>query len=122
MNGYNIYHRQDGRYEGRVSQGKKKNGKRRFKYFFGSSREEVKRKIDVSRKQDAAACSQTVGQLFNEWHTSIKHHVKESTAANYLMKAEKHVLPAFSEIIADDLKQADVYSFIDSKLKDGLSS
>ena len=122
MNGYNIYHRQDGRYEGRVTQGKKKNGKRRFKYFFGSSREEVKRKIDVSRKQDAAACSHTVGQLFNEWLTSIKHRVKESTAANYLMKAEKHVLPAFSDTIADDLNQADVYSFIDSKLKDGLSN
>lgn len=122
MNGYNIYHRQDGRYEGRVSRGKKKNGKRLFKYFFGSSREEVKRKMDAFRKQDAAACSQTIGQLFYEWHTSIKHHVKESTAANYLMKAEKHILPAFSKSIADTLRQADVYAFIDSKLKAGLST
>ena len=34
MDGYNIYLRQDGRWEGRISQGKKENGKRKFLYIF----------------------------------------------------------------------------------------
>lgn len=45
MDGYNIYLKQDGRWEGRISQGKKENGKRKFLYIFGKSREAVRNKL-----------------------------------------------------------------------------
>ena len=48
-------------------------------------------------------CTLTVTQLFNEWHKSIKHKVKESTAANYYLKANKHILPAFGNKLAENL-------------------
>jgi len=46
MERFNIYYRKcDDRWEGRISRGRRKNGKRRFKYIFGHSKEEVKSKI-----------------------------------------------------------------------------
>ncbi len=123
MERFNIYHRRDGRYEGRISRGKRKNGKRRFQYFFGHSREEVQNKIELVRKQTLnGSCDRTVGQIFSEWFQSIQHRVKESTAANYRMKAEKHVLPAFSSTMADKVTASDIYAFIESRQKSGLSS
>lgn len=37
MRRYNIYHRKDGRFEGRISRGKKRNERRRFQHlnFYG---------------------------------------------------------------------------------------
>lgn len=123
MEQFNIYHRRDGRYEGRISRGKRKNGKRRFQYFFGHSREEVQDKMTAVRRQEFNGnCSKTVGQIFSEWFQSIRHRVKESTAANYRMKAEKHVLPAFSDMNADAVTESDIYSFIESRQKSGLSN
>ena len=123
MERFNIYHRQDGRYEGRISRGKRKNGKRRFQYFFGHSREEVQDKITAARRHDLNGnCCKTVAQIFTEWFQSIHHRVKESTAANYRMKAEKHVLPAFSDMKADAVTETDVYDFIASRQKSGLSN
>ena len=123
MERFNIYHRRDGRYEGRISRGKRKNGKRRFQYFFGHSREEVQKKMTMVREMDLkGSCNKTVGQIFSEWFQSIRHRVKESTAANYLMKAEKHVLPAFSEAMTDTIAASDIYNFIASKQKSGLSN
>ncbi len=123
MERFNIYHRRDGRYEGRISRGKRKNGKRRFQYFFGHSREEVQNKIELVCKQTMNGnCDRTVGQIFSEWFQSIQHRVKESTAANYRMKAEKHVLPVFSDIKADAVTASDIYNFIESKQNFGLSN
>lgn len=123
MERFNIYHRRDGRYEGRISRGKRKNGKRRFQYFFGHSREEVQGKMTAARGLDMGGrCDRTVGQIFSEWFQSIRHRVKESTAANYRMKAEKHVLPAFSGIMADKITASDIYDFIASKQNAGLSN
>lgn len=120
---FNIYHRRDGRYEGRISRGKHKNGKRRFQYFFGHSREEVQDKMTAVRRQEFNSnCSKTVGQIYSEWFQSIRHRVKESTAANYRMKAEKHVLPAFEYMKADMITESDIYSFIESRQKSGLSN
>lgn len=123
MERFNIYYRRDGRYEGRISRGKRKNGKRCFQYFFGHSREEVQDKMTAARRQNlSGSCCRTVEQIFSEWFQSIHHRVKESTAANYRMKAEKHVLPAFSDMKADAVTETDVYDFIASRQKSGLSN
>lgn len=123
MERFNIYHRRDGRYEGRISRGKRKNGKRRFQYFFGHSREEVQDKMTAARRLDlSVGCDRTVGQIFSEWFQSIQHRVKESTAANYRMKAEKHVLPMFSGAMVDKITASDIYDFIASRQKSGLSN
>lgn len=69
----NIYQRRDGRFEGRISRGKRSNGTRRFQYFFGRTKEDVCEKMAKERCKKSN-CSLTVTQLFSEWHMSIKHN------------------------------------------------
>lgn len=117
----NIYQRRDGRFEGRISRGKRSNGTRRFQYFFGKTKEAVREKMAKERRKKSN-CSLTVMQLFSEWHQSIRHKVKESTAANYYMKANKHILPAFGYKSAENLTDSEIYAFIESKQQAGLSN
>lgn len=123
MERFNIYKRRDGRWEGRIAKGKNRNGTRQFQYFFGKTREETQKKMaEIRRKSQNGCCFLSITQLFNEWMRSIKHKVKESTAANYFLKAQKHILPAFGKMQADALESADVYSFIELKQQSGLSN
>lgn len=123
MKRYNIYHRRDGRWEGRISKGRDENGKRRYKYIFGNSKEEVIQKIDEIREaMQSKAISRTVSELFDEWYKSIRHRVKESTLSNYYTKAVNHILPALGDICIDIIDSRHIYSFIELKQNDGLSN
>ena len=121
---YNVYKRKDGRWEGRVLCGRGKNGKRRYKYVFAKSREEVIRRIDAIRdtKQVSVCCSMSLSSAFDAWFCGAKHKIKESTAANYLMKVEKHILPAFGDMAVDAITATEVNHYIDDKQKQGLSN
>lgn len=118
----NIYKRKDGRWEGRMSRGKSSNGKRKYKAVFGKTREEVSKKMTKIRRIESESCSLTVTQLYGEWHGSIKHKIKESTEANYSLKANKHILPIFGDKLADSIQDSDIYSFIESKQQAGLTN
>ena len=67
-------------------------------------------------------CALTIEELFTEWHRTILHRVKESTAANYTMKANKHILPAFGKMMVSSLTANHIYDFITEKQKAGFSS
>ena len=58
---------------------------------------------------------------FEEWSETVKFRVKQSTLANYLGKAEIHILPAFGDVQADELDVSCVQQFIAKKLSSGLS-
>jgi len=81
--------------EGRISRGKRKDGKRKYQYILARTREDVIDKMAEIRRneQPTGKCHKTMDALFNEWFRSVQHLVKESTSANYAMKAEKHILP-----------------------------
>lgn len=120
---YNVYHRKDGRWEGRISRGKRDNGKRKYQYIFGRTKNEVLKKIDIIiENEQHYKCQKTFNLLFKEWSNSIKHRIKESTFANYLMKANKHILPYFREKNIDQLNSREINCFIQEKLNDGLSN
>lgn len=122
MRRMNIYHRKDGRWEGRISRGKK-NGKRKFQYVLARTKEQCAEKIEEIRRTEMQHedCGKTVSELFTEWHRSILHRVKESTAANYTMKADKHILPIFGGKSISTVVSDDIYKFISEKQKAGLS-
>ncbi|MCM1227681.1 MAG: site-specific integrase [Clostridium sp.] len=123
MGKFNIYHRQDGRWEGRIPKGKNENGSYRFKYVFAHSREAVEEKITkIYRQEQSDNCSKSVSEVFREWIQNNKHRIKESTLANYLMKAEKHILPKFGNNSVDSINDRDIIGFIDEKLASGLSN
>ena len=124
MRKLNIYHRKDGRYEGRISKGKQKNGKRSFLYFFGKTKADVERKMALA--SEAVNCNEkcglTIAEVFEKWYQTIRNRIKESTAANYQMKAKKHIFPNFGEIQITSLTATEVNEFVDAKLAEGLSA
>lgn len=105
MERVNVYHRKDGRWEGRIPRGKRKDGKRKYQYILARTRADVIDKMaEISRnEQPTGKCHKTVDALFNEWFRSVQHLVKESTSANYVMKAEKHILPIFGNKLVSSI-------------------
>ena len=124
MEKFNVYKRKDGRWEGGISRGKKANGKRDFKCFFAKTKEKVCEMMRDFRIKEAQKgdCTKLFSTVFSEWYNIVKHNVKDSTAANYSMKATKHILPSFGEKNISDISANDVYDFIELKQKDGLSN
>ncbi len=115
----NIYLRKDGRYEGRLSDGKN----RKIRYFYGKTREETKRKMQAFKdSQSYTRSGLTVKFLFEEWLETSSLRLKESTVANYIGKAESHILPAFGSTKADELSPRQLRQFIADRLQSGLSS
>ncbi len=120
----NLYLRKDGRYESRIPNGKKSNGKRSFIYVLARTKEKCIKRVQEIRRKMASnkSCKLTVNELYEEWFRSIQHRVKESTAANYSMKANKHILPFFGKNPVSSVTADNIYSFISEKQKEGLSS
>lgn len=89
MRGLNIYKRKDRRYEGRITRGRTENGKRSYQYFFGKTKQAVQTKMKSVQRLLALTTELdlTIEDLYDEWLLSIQHRVKESTTANYQLKA-----------------------------------
>ncbi|MBP7188246.1 MAG: site-specific integrase [Ruminococcus sp.] len=119
----NVYQRKDGRYEGRITLAYQ-DGKRQYKAFFGRSESEVADKMADYRAvaMPTARVYITFGAAFSEWFQSISIRVKESTLANYLLKAKKHILPVYANKDITNIEQGSIYQFIKSKQDCGLSN
>lgn len=122
--GENIYHRKDGRWEGRYKSGYTVSGKAKYCSVYGRSYVEVKEKLAPLKVTPAPkiTCRLTVKELFEEWLLAVRLKVKESTYANYRMKANKHILPDFGGLRYEQLTVQMLHSFIENKLKIGLSA
>ena len=119
-----VYQRKDGRWECRISMGSA-GGKRKYKSFYGSTRQEAEYKMMVACQLGGAVKSlteMTVKELATEWLYVTCNRIKESTAANYRMKLDKHILPAFGDTNCTLILTRDIHSFIEQKLKEGLSA
>ena len=123
--GLNIYHRKDGRWEGRYKEGFQTDGMPKYRSIYGKTYAEVKEKliaIKATAEKPLSICSLTVERIFTEWLNIKKQRVKESTAENYTFKANKHILTSFGKVKISDLSPNMVNDFIQSKLSDGLSA
>ena len=119
----NIYLRKDGRWEARIALGTA-DGKRKYRSVYGKTREEAEYKLMIARQEQAESFTvteMTVRELTAEWLHHAKLRLKESTIANYRMKTEKHLLPAFGDMQCCELTCRKVYDFIEKKLSEGLS-
>ncbi len=124
--GENIYKRKDGRWEGRYQAGYREDGKPKYRSVYGKNYQAVKEKLASIKVCNSVTYeksgSLTVKELFEEFLTGTKLRVKESTYANYRMKAEKHILPAFGGMRFAQLSVKMIHEFIQSKLDSGLSA
>lgn len=114
MRGLNIYKRKDGRYRRQNYQRKGNRRQTVVSIFFGETRQAVQAKMKSVQQLFAqvAELDLTIKSLCEEWLLSIHHRVKESTLANYQLKAEKHILPNFASIKVLELSSEDIYRFI----------
>ena len=120
---FSVYQRRDGRFEGRIPDGKKEDGKRKFRYVLARSREQVIEKMaEICDGYKTESCAKTVAEVYTEYHNSIRYRVKESTAANYMMKAKNHIIPVLGSKQIDSVTEEEVYCFIQEKQNAGLSA
>lgn len=120
-----TYKRKDGRWECRIRV-EDKNGHKKSRSFYGRSKEEAEYKMikALGHKGANGNCitEMTVTELAREWLIIMKSRIKASTAANYQMKIERHILPCFGRCLCKEVKSREVSEFIQNKLKEGLSA
>ena len=123
--GENIYKRKDGRWEGRYKAGYDENGRTKYRSVYGKTYQAVKEQLAAVRTESAVyqkSGKLTVKELFEEFMSAVKLRVKESTYANYRMKADRHILPEFGGIRFERLTTKMLHAFIQNKLNSGLSA
>ncbi len=124
MERFNIYHRKDGRWEGRIKKDGESGKKRSFIYFFAKTKEAVQSKMvsfKLKNKNNNSKCAVSLNCIYNEWLQSIQLRTKESTRANYQLKWNNHIFPVFGERFVSEIKANDIYDFIHAKQSSGLS-
>ncbi len=122
--GENIYKRKDGRWEGRYRYFSAAEGKMKYRSVYARSYHEVKEKLSRLKNDSVhytPSGSLTVKTLFDDWLAAVHLRVKASTYANYCMKVKKHILPAFGCILYERLTAGVIHTFMEQKLKCGLS-
>lgn len=123
--GENIYKRKDNRWEGRYKVFDDLLGKSKYRSVYGKTYNDVKSKLILLKSKPVNTISSgklTVGELFEEWLSVVRLKAKESTYANYRMKADKHILPYFGDMKYEQLTVQSVHEFIEKKLYSGLSA
>lgn len=122
MKNQDLYRCEDGRWEGRIALLRSENGKLSFLRVCSGSKEKVIEKMaEFRKKKNIPVSTLTFREVYLEWDKSISFHVKESTLANYRMKARRHLLPAFGDSLMAEITSKEIYDFMDSKIADGLS-
>ncbi len=121
--GSNIYKRKDGRFEGRVPVGYQENGKIKYKSVYARTLSEVKEKMSevhsIRQNPIVSAIKFTVCEAAEQWLSSAKLRVKDSSYSNYLNIVKKHILPILGEEIMMNLTTGKLNDFINFKLVSG---
>ncbi len=121
--GSNIYKRKDGRYEGRVPVGYQENGKIKYKSVYARTLSEVKEKMSeiysIKQNKPVSAIKLTVRDAAEQWLSSAKLRVKESSYANYTNIVNKHILPILGGEFMQNLTTSRLNDFIHHKLNHG---
>ncbi len=125
MNKGTTYKRKDGRWECRIRV-EDKDGHKKYRSFYGKTQEEAEYKMREETggriTGDENITVMTVRELAWEWLYVNKNRIKDSTASNYRMKIERHILPEFGSKICASIKNKMVAEFIQKKLDQGLSA
>ena len=121
--GSNIYKRKDGRFEGRVPVGYQDNGKIKYKSVYARTLSEVKEKMSevysIKQNHSVSAIKLTVRDAAQQWLSSAKLRVKESSYANYENIISKHILPILGGEYMQNLTTSKLNDFIHHKLNHG---
>lgn len=109
--GENIYHRKDGRWEGRYIKGRTMIGKVRYGYVYGRTLKEVREKLyPLKLKYQTYQEMRGISSItFEEWSVywldRIRIDIKPTTYSNYNYKLNAYVLPNIGAIPLNELTE-----------------
>lgn len=128
--GENIYHRKDGRWEGRYIKERNSDGKIHYGYVYSRNFQEVKKKLflykmqykenylsDQKKRND----SLTFQEWAFSWLTKQENRVKPNTYISYESKMKNHILPLIGTIEIDQLSSSELQKAV-SRLKEQMST
>ncbi|MDR0917794.1 MAG: site-specific integrase, partial [Oscillospiraceae bacterium] len=122
----NIYHRKDGRFEGRYADGFNANGKPKYRSVFGKTYNEVKDKLEKAKSVSINLCSPTAKKSTVIWAVSeylneLKMRIKPSTLGIYSRYLETYITPYFGNTRCDKLTADILQNFANRLIENGLS-
>lgn len=104
--GENIYHRSDGRYEGRYIASRDENGKARYKSVYADTKEEARVKLAEARAtvaKEQMADATTFEEAYHAWMDDRRKHVAEASADRYEYLLERFVVPELGEMAVEQI-------------------
>lgn len=121
--GENITKRKDGRWEARVIKGYTCDRKARYRYIYGKSYSEAKRKKNeyLAGQQEKKQKGKDVlfSSLLSEFLIYKENNVKESTLARYREIINLHILPLLGDMQLHELTSQTIENFSNIKIKRG---
>ncbi|MCI5900277.1 MAG: site-specific integrase [Hominisplanchenecus sp.] len=126
--GENIHKRKDGRWEARVIQSHDFSGKAKYRYFYGKTYLEAKKKKNQfladrreisDRGKHGSEQRIRFGQVLFEWLSFRKGTIKESTYVNYLRLIEKHLNPELGNLYLSGITSEILERYLKNKLCNG---
>ena len=123
--GENIRKRKDGRWEARIIDFYKDNGKAHYKSIYGESYTAVKtlkKDFDLQKNKDInkkAIFQKSMTDICIEWFNKQKIKLKYSTQAEYYRTIHNHIIPYFKDIEPKNINNKTVQNFIGDKYNDG---
>lgn len=102
--GENIYHRKDGRWEGRYAVEKDSTGKVKYVYVYGKTYKDVKeklfqKKVDFKKKSELSCSHEDIlfSSIADEWLSSKKSQIKMSSYVKYQNLLKNYIEPQFEK-------------------------
>lgn len=120
--GENIYKRKDGRWEGRFIKERGLCGKAKYGYVYAKTYTEAKAKLFSERKRydsnggRADDRKKTYEHWLEEWLSSKKGSIKESTYIRYKNLLRNHIIPSLGSLYPEKIKSRIIEDFIAEKL------
>jgi integrase len=118
-----IYQKKDGRWVAALVL-----SRRQRRYFYGGSREEVRRKLNQALKAiDTGTYTDSrgrgLGEFLDQWlEEVVKPSVRQWTFAGYEVHIRLHIKPTLGAIPLDELAPLDVQRWMNRKVGEGLSA
>ena len=127
--GENIYRRKDDRWEGRYVKSRSADGRPKYGSVYDKTYGETKKKLLEKRAEallaqeqpqeenlPSADCFERVAQ---QWLSSSRKNIKESTYNKYADFLDKHILPRFGKMIMRRINEQVLEEFAAEKLASG---
>ena len=119
-----VFQKPDGSWIGRISIGKRADGKPKMKYFSGRTEAEVKKKIrDFIKTNDGADYKKvSLEEYLNNWLSVYKRAELKNTSYDRLEStARNYVIPNFGYLQMADITADDIQPFFTNARNSGLS-